>query len=315
MKRIKEFIVSENPPISPNVGWVNIKDGNPELQFNINGEFKEFTSSRSYIQLPFSVLETEPFNKAGQEGEDELNKIFAPYTFRDLCDKILKDKITTIEFVSNSQNVLYNCSILIQNRTDGGYTYCLNLFLEEMLAMFHTSLSISPSSRRSSSFSIINYLAKSSLKTINGQSIVGYGNITIPKGDDGEDGVTPAITCEATVDGNTGTPEVAVTKEGTNEAPTFTFAFKNLKGATGAKGDTGATGEQGPQGEIGPQGPQGAKGDKGDKGEQGTPGTNGTNGKSIKSIELISNGTTITGGTATMDDDSTIPITVTTQSE
>lgn len=56
----------------------------------------------------------------------------------------------------------------------------------------------------------------------------------------------------------------------------------------------------------------GTIGPKGDKGEQGTPGTNG---KSIKSIELISNGTNITGGTATMDDDSVIPITVTTQSE
>lgn len=267
MKRIKEFIVSENPPISPNVGWVNIKDGNPELQFNINGEFKEFTSSKSYIQLPFSVLETEPFNKAGQEGEDELNKIFAPYTFRGLCDKILKDKITTIEFVSNSQKTLYNCSVLIRNDTDGGYTYYLNLFLEEMLAMFYTSLSISSSSRRSSSFSKINYLAKSSLKTINGQSIVGRGNIVIPKGDPGEQGP---------------------------EGP---------QGPKGDKGDPGATG------------PKGDKGDKGGTGAQGPQGNPGVNGKSIKSIELISNGTTITGGTATMDDETVVQITVTTQSE
>lgn len=55
-------------------------------------------------------------------------------------------------------------------------------------------------------------------------------------GTPGQDGVTPTITCEATVDANTGTPSVEVTKSGTNETPTFTFAFKNLKGATGAAG-------------------------------------------------------------------------------
>lgn len=237
MKRIKEFIVSENPPISPNVGWVNIKDGNPELQFNINGEFKEFTSSKSYIQFPDSVLDTIPFNKTGQEGEDELNKIFAPYTFRDLCDKILKDKITTIEFVSNNTNVVYNCSVYIHNYKDGSYNYSLTLHMEEGLYRFYTSLEVDRPQASSSGFTIIVYLEADFLKTINGQSIVGRGNITIPKGDPGPEG---------------------------------------------------------------PQGPQ------------GTPGVNG---KSIKSIKLISNGTTITGGTATMDDDSAIPITVTTQSE
>lgn len=225
MKRIKEFIVSENPPTSPNVGWLNIKDGNPKLQFNINGEFKEFTSSKDYIQLPSSVLETEPFTKTGQEGEDELNKIFAPYTFRGLCDKILKDKITTIELVSSVQNVLYNCSVLVENYKDGSYTYYLTLYIEGAIAVFFTSLDAHPSSTPSSGFKPFSYLVESSLKTINGQSIVGSGNITISNGTDGKDG------------------------------------------------------------------------------------------KSIKSIELISNGTTITGGTATMDDDSVIPITVTTQSE
>lgn len=62
-------------------------------------------------------------------------------------------------------------------------------------------------------------------------------------GTNGQDGVTPSITAAATVDANTGTPSVQVTKTGTDAAPTYTFAFTNLKGATGAQG------EQGPQGD------------------------------------------------------------------
>lgn len=54
-----------------------------------------------------------------------------------------------------------------------------------------------------------------------------------PQGPQGETGETPDIAVSATVDNNTGTPSVTVTKSGTAAAPTFAFAFKNLKGEGG----------------------------------------------------------------------------------
>ena len=113
------------------------------------------------------------------------------------------------------------------------------------------------------------------------------------KGDKGDTGTTPVVTATATVDGNTGTPSVEITKSGTAEAPSFAFAFKNLKGE---KGDTG------------PSGATGAKGDKGDAGSAGAKGDKGDTGAKITSIELNVNGTAITG-TAHLSDSTTAAIT------
>jgi hypothetical protein len=66
-------------------------------------------------------------------------------------------------------------------------------------------------------------------------------------------------------------------------------------------------GEQGPKGDAGETGPTGPTGPKGDKGADGATGA------SVKAIELELTDGAVTGGTATLTDDSTAPITVTTK--
>lgn len=72
-------------------------------------------------------------------------------------------------------------------------------------------------------------------------------------------------------------------------------------------------GPQGPKGDTGETGPQGPAGADGAKGDTGATGPAGADGKSVKSIALTADSTgKVTGGTATLTDDFTVPITVTT---
>ena len=87
---------------------------------------------------------------------------------------------------------------------------------------------------------------------------------------------------------------------------------KGDTGPQGPKGDKGDTGETGPQGPIGETGPQGPAGQDGAQGATGATGPAGADGKSVTAIELTTNAEgAVTGGTATLSDESTIQITVT----
>lgn len=85
---------------------------------------------------------------------------------------------------------------------------------------------------------------------------------------------------------------------------TFKLRFFSSNGWVDA-----ASGVQGPKGEKGDTGPQGPAGQDG---AQGATGPAGADGKSITSIALTTNAEgAVTGGTATLSDESIIQITVT----
>lgn len=106
-----------------------------------------------------------------------------------------------------------------------------------------------------------------------------------------------------------------------NDDYTLTIEFTDGTSYTtpsirGEKGETGSKGAKGDKGDTGAQGIQGEKGDKGDTGASGKDGANGSNGvdgKSITAISLVKDETgAIVSGTATLSDDSTIEISITT---
>ena len=88
-------------------------------------------------------------------------------------------------------------------------------------------------------YAVITAVSETTFSVNTATNFRGTTGATGANGTDGKDGITPNISMNATVDNNVGVPEVEVTKSGTNENPSFTLGFHNIKGATGNKGETG----------------------------------------------------------------------------
>ena len=88
-------------------------------------------------------------------------------------------------------------------------------------------------------YAVITAVSETTFSVETATNFRGTTGATGANGTDGKDGVTPNISMNATVDNSEGTPSVEVTKSGTNENPSFTLGFHNIKGATGDKGETG----------------------------------------------------------------------------
>lgn len=72
--------------------------------------------------------------------------------------------------------------------------------------------------------------------TLSDGTVIDAGNIVAPQGEQGPKGDTGA---QGEVGANVGTPNVAVTKGGTADNPTFRFTFSNIKGERGQQGVQG----------------------------------------------------------------------------
>ena len=88
-------------------------------------------------------------------------------------------------------------------------------------------------------YAVITAVSETTFSVNTATNFRGTTGATGANGTDGKDGVTPNISMNATVDNNVGVPEVEVTKGGTNENPSFTLGFHNIKGTTGDKGEAG----------------------------------------------------------------------------
>ena len=88
-------------------------------------------------------------------------------------------------------------------------------------------------------YAVITAVSETTFSVNTATNFRGTTGATGANGTDGKDGITPNISMNATVDNNVGVPEVEVTKGGTNENPSFTLGFHNIKGATGDKGEPG----------------------------------------------------------------------------
>lgn len=116
---------------------------------------------------------------------------------------------------------------------------------------------------------------------------------TSVSGKDGEDGVTPLLQKSSTA--------IQVSYDNGS-------TYEDLVPLSEITGEKGATGEKGSKGEKGDTGATGAKGDKGDTGATGSAGKNGA---SIASIILTKDEDgNITGGSATLTDDTVINISI-----
>lgn len=121
------------------------------------------------------------------------------------------------------------------------------------------------------------------IKTINNESILGSGDLTI--------GGSDIDTVTVSVDSTSGNPSGG----GSISGGTLSLSFSGLVGATGA---TGPQGQQGPKGEKGDTGATGAKGDTGLTGSRGVPGPAGVSSVNVN----VSNTSGTPSGTAALNE-------------